>query len=103
MALIEEMLNYIDTLINELSSCTSVDSCIPIQKNFTQTVKEAMNLFKEGKITVDVKALPLTMYYWATEELPDKIKNINNLKSIRDQLTLFKNSIIHILNPEEHE
>ena len=101
MGLIDDMLSKLEALVEELSSCSSVDSCIPIQKDFTQIVEEAMRIFKEGKITVDVKGLPLPMYFWATEELPEKIKDPKNIKSIRNQLILFKNSILHILNPEE--
>ena len=101
MSLIEEMLSEVDILIREVSNCSSVESCLLVQKNFTSVVEKAMEAFKAGRIHVDVKALPLPMYFWATEELPEKIKNPENYNSIRNQLILFKNSIKHILNPRE--
>ena len=101
MGIIDEMLSEVENLIREVSNCESVESCFPIQDRFTSIVEQAMKDFKEGKIQVDVKALPLPMYFWATEELPAKIKDPENLESIKTQLILFKNSILHILNPKE--
>ena len=101
MTIIEEMLDQIDILFKELSNRSSIKDCIPIQEKFTEIVEYAMNAFKQGKISVDVKALPLPMYFWATEELPQKIQAQENLKEIQIQLKLFKNSILHILNPKE--
>lgn len=101
MGLIDNMLIEADNLISKVSSGSSVKSCFPVQERFSAIVEGAMKAFKEGKIQVDVKALPLPMYFWATEELPEKIKNPENFDSIVTQLKLFKNSINHILNPKE--
>jgi hypothetical protein len=101
MSLIEKMLEEIHHLEHEITSCTTIESCFPVQKRFTAVVKEAMDAYKAGRIQVDVKALPLPMYFWATEELPEKIKNPENVDDIRKQLLLFKNTILFILNPKE--
>ncbi|MGQ4876613.1 MAG: hypothetical protein ACP6IY_21310 [Promethearchaeia archaeon] len=96
------MVDKIDRLINLIDNNQSKDDIIAAQKEFTQTVEEAMVAFKNGKITVDIsKALPLVMYNWVVEELPSKIVDPENYKDIKRELILFKSNITIVLNPAE--
>ena len=98
----EKMDELIHELIDTINKKLNHKKIIEIQQKFTQIINDAMNAYKKGEITVNVKSLPLVMYEWAANELPIEIQNHNNFKKIKNQLVLFHNTIEHILNPHEN-
>ena len=90
------------SLLDAIQSEQSHDILIKLQLEFTRVIEEAMASFKKGDITVEVsQALPHVMYSWAVEELPEQIRDLERIPSIKKQLILFQNTIDHILHPKE--
>ncbi len=99
--LIEEMLEHCQQLIDMIDRVGACPELTVIHETFVESVNRAMKAYEEGKIAVDLRALPPVMYSFATEELPVLCQGgPDDIQNARRQLKLFMVSVKEILKPK---
>ena len=100
-----EKLHDVSTELMAALEAKDAEAIKKAQPPFTETVEEVWQAFEAGKIKTHVrgKALPLTLYGYATKELPLKISNSDEWPHILRELKNMQNLSDYIISPEENE
>ncbi len=97
---IDDMLELCQALIDMIGGAGACPDLFVMQKTFSDTVDRAMDAYKKGEITVDIRTLPPLMYAFATEELPVLCQgDVEDLEKARKQLGLFITSVKELVKP----
>ncbi|HFD39392.1 MAG TPA: hypothetical protein ENJ31_06035 [Anaerolineae bacterium] len=71
------------------------------QEEFSRAVKEAWQLYENGQLVVEMRGLPRLMYFWAVDELPERIQDPAQWLSLRRELGHFLRVMELSIKPQE--
>lgn len=79
------------------------DAIQAAQINFSRSVRLAWERYQQGDVTVSVRGLPLVMYQWAVEELPEQIHDPAAWLRVHHEVGRFLRIMDLVIQPQEQE